>query len=391
MHPPELVAALRAEARDAPESGIVEVFNRSRGRPGLIPLHVGEGDRPTPALIREAAIASLKAGETFYTYQRGLPELRQALADYHARVYGRPFAAERFFVTGGGMQAIQIALRMVAGFGDEVLVPMPAWPNVAAAMSVSGARPVSVPLRFGNRGWTLDLDRLFDAAGARTRAIFINSPANPTGWTASVDEIRAIVEFARQRGLWIVADEVYHRYFYDGERSPSFYDVVEADDRIILANTFSKNWAMTGWRIGWLSAPPSIGGVIGNLIQYSTSGVAAFMQRGAVVALNDGDDTVREQTERARIGREIVHGGLAATGRVRCVLPAGTFYLFFAVDGVDDTRALALQLVDEANVSLAPGTAFGEGGEQFMRLCFARDAAQLTEATDRLATWLQQQ
>jgi aspartate/methionine/tyrosine aminotransferase len=388
VHPRELVAALRAEARDAPESGIVEVFNHGRGREGLIPLYVGEGDLPTPAFISEAAIASLRAGETFYTHQRGLPELRQALADYHARLYRRPVAAERFFVTGGGMQAIQIALRMVAGTGDEVLVPTPAWPNIAAAIAIGGARPVSVPMRFGNDGWTLDLDRLFDAAGARTRAIFINSPANPTGWTASADEIAAIATFARERGLWLVADEVYHRYFYAGERSPSFYDVCEPDDRIIFANTFSKNWAMTGWRIGWLSAPPALGGVIENLIQYSTSGVAAFMQRAAAVALNDGEDVVGEQVARARTGRGIVCDGLAATGRVRLSPPAGTFYLFFAVDGFADTRALALRLVEEAKVGVAPGTAFNGGGGGFMRLCFARDAAQLEEAMARLAAWL---
>ncbi len=388
MHPRNLVAALRAEARGAPESGIVEIFNYGRGRDGLIPLYVGEGDLPTPAFISQAAIASLQAGETFYTYQRGLPELRQALADYHARVYGRPFAAERFFVTGGGMQAIQIALRMVAGGGDEVLVPMPAWPNISAAIAIGGAQPVAVPMGFGNDGWTLDLDRLMDAAGERTRAIFINSPANPSGWAASGDEIRAIVEFARRRGLWIVADEVYHRYFYNGERSPSFYDVSEPDDQIIFVNTFSKNWAMTGWRIGWLSAPPALGGVIENLIQYSTSGVATFMQRAATVALKEGENFVGEQVERARVGRGIVCDGLAATRRVRFAPPAGAFYLFFAADGFADTRALARRLVDETNVGVAPGTAFGGNGSQFMRLCFARDAGRLEEVTARLAAWL---
>jgi len=257
-----------------------------------------------------------------------------------------------------------------------------------AAIAIGGARPVSVPMGFGNDGWTLDLDRLFDAAGERTRAIFINSPANPTGWTASGDEIRAIVAFARQRGLWIVADEVYHRYFYEGEHSPSFYDVGEPDDQIIFANTFSKNWAMTGWRIGWLSAPPALGGVIENLIQYSTSGVAAFMQRAATVALNDGEDFIGKQVARARIGRAIVCDGLVATGRARFAEPPGTFYLFFTVDGFADTRGLARRLVDEANVGVAPGTAFDGNGGEFMRLCFARDAGQLEEATDRLAAWL---
>ena len=384
----DLTAALRSEVRDAPESGIVEVFNYGRGRKGLIPLWVGEGDLPTPVFISDAATRSLAAGETFYTHQRGIPELRAALARYHERVYGRQFPAERFFVTGGGMQAIQIACRMVAGTGDEVLIPTPAWPNITAAIGIAGATPVAVPMALGNAGWTLDLEKLFAGVTSRTKAIFLNSPTNPTGWTATPDDLSAILAFARQRGLWIIADEVYHRFYYAGDRSPSFYDVAEPDERVLYVNTFSKNWAMTGWRIGWLSAPPALGQAIENLIQYSTSGVAAFMQRAATVALDEGDEFLRFQVERAHVGRDIVCRGLAATGRVRFAEPAGAFYLFFAVEGETYTRSLGLRLVDEANVGLAPGAAFGAAGEGYMRLCFARDAGQLREATERLANWL---
>ena len=383
-----LLAALRAEAREAPESGIVEVFNYGRGRPGLIPMWAGEGDLPTPDFIYEAAVRSLRDGETFYTAQRGIPEVRAALARYHERTYGRSFADERFFITGGGMQAIQIAARMVAGPGDEVLVPTPAWPNITAAIAINGATPVGVPLRFGNAGWTIDLDRLFEAATDRTRAIFINSPSNPTGWTASPDELRAILDFARARGLFIIADEVYHRFYYGGPRAPSFHDVAEPEDRILHVNTFSKNWAMTGWRIGWLSTSPALGQTIENLVQYSTSGVATFMQRAATVALDEGDAFLDLQVGRARTGRDIVCTGLATSGRARFTEPAGAFYLFFAVDGEDDTRALAMRLVDEANIGLAPGTAFGEAGNGYMRLCFASSAERMQEATDRLVGWL---
>jgi len=383
----ELVAALRAEARDAPESGIVEVFNYGRGRQGLIPLWVGEGDLPTPPFICDAAVTSLRNGETFYTYQRGIPDLRLALARYHGRHYDGPFEPERFYVTGGGMQAIQIACRMVAGNGEEVLVPTPAWPNITAAIGISGARPVEVPMTLGNAGWTLDLDRLFDSANDRTRAIFINSPSNPTGWTARKDELQAILEFARKRGLWIVADEVYHRYFYAGPRSPSFYDVADRDERVIFVNTFSKNWAMTGWRIGWISAPPALGHIIENLVQYSTSGVAAFMQRGATAALDDGEEFVALQIERARVGRKIAVDGLHAAGRFRFAEPDGAFYLFFSVDGEADTGKLGLRLVDEANVGVAPGGSFGDVGRGFGRLCFLRDSGQVRDGVARLADW----
>jgi len=383
-----LLAALRPEARDAPESGIVEVFNYGRGRPGLIPLWAGEGDLPTPGFIDDAAVKSLAAGETFYTYQRGLPELRAALARYHQRTFGGRFAADRFFVTGSGMMAIQTAVRMVAGDGDEVIVPTPTWPNITAAVGVAGATPAPLPMRLGNDGWKLDLDALFDAAGPRTRALFLNSPCNPTGWTASRDDLAAILAFARKRGLWIISDEVYHRFYYAADRAPSFYDVADPDDRILYVNTFSKNWAMTGWRIGWISAPPSLGQVVENLVQYSTSGVAAFIQRAATVALDEGDDFIKLQVERARRGREIVCQGLAATGRVRFAEPAGAFYLFFSIEGETDTRGLALRLVDEANLGLAPGNAFGEGGRGFIRLCFLRGPEQMAEATRRLVDWL---
>jgi aspartate/methionine/tyrosine aminotransferase len=381
-----LLSSLRREAREAPASGIVDVVNHGRTRPGLIPLWVGEGDMPTPAFIAEAATRSLAAGETFYTWQRGIPELREALARYISRLYGKPYAAERFYVTGSGMQALQIAVRMLVGSGDEVVLPTPAWPNFEAAIGIAGAKAVPVPMQLSNAGWTLDLDRLAGAITPATRVICINSPANPTGWTATREELAAILALARRHGLWIIADEIYGRFVYDGaERAPSFRDVMEDDDRIVFVQTFSKNWAMTGWRVGWLEAPPALGDVIENLIQYATSGVAVFIQRACVAALDHGEGFVAHQIARAKAGRDIVCRGLAATGRVRFAEPAGAFYLFFSVDGEDDTRRLAIRLVDEANVGLAPGSAFGAGGERFLRLCFARKAEDLEEAVARLA------
>jgi len=353
---------------------------------GVTPLWAGEGDLPTPTFICEAATRSLAAGETFYTWQRGIPELREALARYHATLYGRAFSPEEFFVTGSGMQAIQIALAMVAGSGDEVLIPTPTWPNAAAASGVIGARAVEVPMSFDNDGWALNFERLAGAVTAKTRALFIVSPSNPTGWTATLDDLAALLALARRHGLWIIADETYARFWYgEGPRAPSFFDVMEADDRVLFVNTFSKNWAMTGWRVGWIAAHPSLGQVIENLIQYSTSGVAAFMQRAAVAAIERGESFVAHLIERARRGREISCNGLAATGRVRFAAPQGAFYLFFTVDGETDTRALALRLIDEAKAGLAPGTAFGAGGEPFMRLCFARNAEELGAAVERVA------
>ena len=200
--------------------------------------------------------------------------------------------------------------------------------------------------------------------------------------------MKEILAFARTHGLWIIADEIYTRFFYTAARAPSFLDVMEEEDRVLFVNTFSKNWSMTGWRMGWIMAHPSLGQVIENLVQYSTSGVAAFMQRAGVTALSRGESYVEHVIERAKRGRDIVCQAAASSGRVRFVEPAGAFYLFFAIEGEKDVRQLGLRLVDEANIGMAPGTAFGPGGEGYMRMCFLRREDQLQEAADRLVAWL---
>jgi aspartate/methionine/tyrosine aminotransferase len=244
-------------------------------------------------------------------------------------------------------------------------------------------------MTLGNAGWTLDLDRLAGAVSPRTRALFVVSPSNPTGWTATRAELAALIALARRHGLWIIADETYGRFWYgEGERAVSFIDVMEPDDRVLFVNTFSKNWAMTGWRIGWIMANPALGQAIENMIQYATSGVAQFMQRAAVAALDRGEGFVAHQVARARRGRDIVCNALGAVGRCRFAAPQGAFYLFFAVEGETDTRRLALRLIDEVGVGLAPGSAFGSAGRGFLRLCFARNPEQLETAVQRLATGL---
>ena len=244
-------------------------------------------------------------------------------------------------------------------------------------------------MTLGRNGFALDLERIAAAVNPRTRAIFLNSPGNPTGWVASIEDLRFILALARKHGLWIVADEVYGRFYWgEGSRAPSFHDVMSPDDRILFVNTFSKNWAMTGWRIGWIQTDPALGQVIENLIQASTSGVAVFMQRAAVVALEQGEEFVGRQVARARRGREIV-AALAAHGRVRLVPPAGAFYQLLSIEGEPDSRALCFKLIDEANVGLAPGAAFGPGAERYLRLCFSRGEESLSEAVRRLSAWLE--
>ncbi|TIW19934.1 MAG: pyridoxal phosphate-dependent aminotransferase [Mesorhizobium sp.] len=383
-----LIDTLRAEARAAPESGIVAVINHGRLREGLIPLWAGEGDLPTPSFISDAAARGLADGETFYTWQKGIPELRQALARYYARHFGKTFAEEEFIVTASGMHAIQLAIDAIAGSGDEVIYLSPAWPNFAAAAGVAGAVPVPVTLDQSGNGWSCDVDKIASAITPRTKLLFINTPSNPTGWTADRETLQAILDLARAKGLWIIADEIYSLFHYGHGRAPSFLDVATPEDRILFVNSFSKNWAMTGWRVGWIKTHPALQQVFENLIQYSTSGVAQFMQRGAVAALDEGDGFIAEQVERAHAARDLVCGIIGETGKARFTVPQGAFYLFFRLDGLTDSRKAAFDIVDNANVGLAPGTAFGPGGEAFLRLCFHRRLDHLDEAAHRLAKWM---
>lgn len=380
--------SLSRRAIQAPESGIVAVVNHGRLRPGLIPLWAGEGDEKTPDFIARPAAEALLAGETFYTWQRGIPELRQALADYHARLFGRQLPLDAFCVTGSGMQAIKIAIEAVVNPGDEVIQITPAWPNFAAALGMSGGVAVAAPLDYADGRWSLDPQRLAAAITPKTRAIFFNSPSNPTGWTATPEDLNAVLELARKHGLWIIADEIYTRFFYAGGRAHSFMDIMDEDDRIIFVNTFSKNWSMTGWRVGWIVAPPSIIQVLENSVQYQTSGVPQFMQKGALAALEHGDAYLETQIAKASAARDLFCDALTGTNRVVTRKPDGAFYAFFRIDGISDTKAAAIDIVDRAGVGLAPGTAFGKGGETFFRACFLRRLDHIEDAACRLADYI---
>ena len=386
---PETAAgAVRPTIARLPENGIVEVAKLGWEKPGLIPLWFGEGDLPSPEVAEEAAIASLKAGETRYVHTRGLPAVRAAIAEYLSALHGRPFGEERVTLTVGGMQAIMLAMQMLVDPGDEVVIVHPLWPNAVAAARVMGGTPVAFPMVLEEGRWRLDLEGLMAACGPKARALYINTPNNPTGWVMSADEMAAVLGFARRRGLWVLSDEVYGRITFDGARAPSFLDIAEPEDRVLVFNTHSKSWAMTGWRLGWLTAPPSLAPVCESLMQFSTTGVTTFLQAGAAAAVTRGEAQLARMVGLCREGERIVSGALGRMAPVRYAPPAGAFYAFFAVEGEPDSRALALRLIEEAGVGLAPGSAFGPGGEGYLRLCFASSAPRLSEAMERLGAVL---
>jgi aspartate/methionine/tyrosine aminotransferase len=384
----QILKSLTPQTQAEPESGIVRAAMYGFTKPGIIPFWSGEGNVSTPEAFSRPATESLLKGETFYTFQGGIPELREALARYHTRHYGRVFDAENFLVTGGGMQSIQTAIQIIAGEGDEIIIPTPAWPNYAAPLRIQGSKPVEVPMTYANGKWTLDLDRLFGAITPRTKAICLNSPSNPLGWTATKVELIAIRDACRKAGIWILADEVYGQFYFEGKRAPSFLDVCDTEEQLLLCNTFSKNWAMTGWRVGWLQAPKALANTIERVIQYNTSGTAVFLQRGCVVALDEGDEFITSQVARARANRDAVINTLKPFSQIKLSIPDGAFYAFFGIEGMTDSMKTAFRIIDEANVGFAPGAAFGGAGEGYLRMCFLKNETKLVEGLERFTKWL---
>lgn len=376
---------VRDAIRDLSASRIAEISALGMGDPEVIPLWYGEGDLPTPSFIAAAASAALQAGHTFYTYKAGLPELRGAIAEYQAQLYARPIGAERILVSSSGMTALMLTAQALIDAGDNLVIVAPVWPNIAAAVRVMGGEPRLVPLDpVAGGSWHLDLERLFAACDARTRGIFVNSPSNPTGWVISAGEIAALLGFVRQQGLWLIADEVYGRIVYGNRPAPSFLEQAEPGDRLIVVNSFSKNWAMTGWRLGWLTLPADLLPVMEKLVEFNTSGSPTFLQHAAITAIRDGEHFLASFVARCRESRDIAIDALQACRRVEAARPEGAFYAFLRVDGVADSLAFAKEVLARAKVGLAPGSAFGPTGEGYLRLCFARDPAQIAAAVERL-------
>jgi aspartate aminotransferase len=381
---------LRPQIRDLSTANIATLVKLAGSIPGVITLWYGEGDQVTPDFIREAAKAALDGGETFYVPDmRGWPPLTAALAAYQSRLYGRPIGVERSTVAPSGMQAVYLGLSLIAEMGTNVVYLEPQWPNIRHAIHLLGAEPRPVPLRLERGGWSLDLEAVRAACDARTRGIVFSTPSNPLGWTASRDELAALLELGRQRGIWIVSDELYNRLCFAGEAAPSILEVAEEEDLALAVHGFSKAWAMTGWRIGWLVHPPSVAPALAAMTQYVNSGTAAFVQAGALAALEAGEPVVRATRERCRQGVETAYRLLGPVNRIRLPeRPAGGMYVVFAVEGEPDATTLCRRILEEARVGLAPGWLFGESARAHLRMCVCRDPAELEEACRRLAALL---
>ena len=378
-HPIEARAAVTQLAA----SRIREVANVGMGRPDVLAFWFGESDEVTPDFIRTAAADALAAGDTFYTQNLGLPALREAIARYQS-VLHRAVPAESVVVTNSGMSALMIATQALVGPGDRVVVVTPVWPNLLEIPRILGASVESVALRPTPEGWQLDLDALISALTPGTRMLILNSPANPTGWVMDREAQRTVLEHCRRHGIWILSDDAYERLVFGGpDAAPSFLDIAEPDDRLVSANTFSKTWRMTGWRLGWLTAPPALVGALGTLVEYNTSCAPGFVQRAGLAALTQGEADVVAARDRLKASRDRLLAGLRAIDRVQCPYPDGAMYAFFRIDGLTDSLALCKRLVVEAGVGLAPGAAFGPEAEGYVRWCFATSVDRIDAGLER--------
>lgn len=381
----ETPLSARAAVRALTASKIRELYNEGVGRKDILAFWVGEPDEPTPDFVRRAGMESIAAGELSYTHNLGIPELRETLAAYISRLH-RKTSEGQIAVTSAGVNALMVASQLLVDPDDRVVEVVPLWPNLLEIPKILGARVATVALAFSPSGWKLDVEKLLAELTPGTRALYLNSPNNPTGWTVSSEAQRAILEHCRRHGIWILADDAYERlYFHGNGIAPSFLDIIDEGDRVISANTFSKAWRMTGWRLGWLVVPPSLTADLGKLVEYNTSCTPVFVQRAGVAAIDEGEPVIAHTLERFRRARDFLVRKLASLDRVEVAVPDGTMYAFLRIDGVTDSLAFCKRLVRSHGLGLAPGSAFGPEGEGFVRWCFAADEAKLAQGAERLA------
>ena len=384
---------LASSALQVPQSRIRELAEAAMKMDGVLKLYFGESNIPTPEYIKRAAAQALEEGYTFYTENAGLPGLRQDLAEYYRRLHGVALDPQsEIVVTASGVQALNVGLRCVLNPGDEALVLTPAWPNASAIIRMDNAVPVEIPLALHGGCYAIDFDALEAAVTTRTRLLVYTSPSNPLGWVASEEEQARLLEFSRRHDLWLLADEVYDRIYYRspelGTPAPSILGKASRHDAVMVAQSFSKTYCMTGWRLGWLVARRDVGERAAQLNEFIVSHATSFIQRAAQTALAHGEEEIRHMLVRLKENRDFCLAALRQMPRASVPAPDGAFYVFPRIDGLTDSFDFCRRLLEETRVGIAPGVAFGAGGEGSVRICYAAERTILEPAMERLDRFL---
>jgi aspartate aminotransferase len=357
---------------------------------GVLRLQFGESTMPTPAYIKDALAQAVAEGWTFYTENGGLPSLRAAIAENYRRLHDVELDPScEIVVTASGTQALNTSIRCTLNPGDEAIILTPNWPNGTEIVRMFGATPVEIPYAWTGERYAPDFAAMERAITERTRLLLYTSPSTPLGWVATVEEQRQLLDFARRHGLWLLADEVYERLSYTGSVTPSILRLCNRDDAVIVANSFSKAYCMTGWRLGWIVARQDLARKATHLNEFTVSHAASMIQRAGEVALRRGEDDLAAMVEMFHERMEFCYAALSSMRGVSLAKPQGAFYLFPRIDGLEDSFDFALRLLKETRVAVAPGVAFGAGGEGAFRICFAPDMHVLEPAMERIGRFIE--
>ena len=371
-------------------SRIRELANVAFTMEGVYKLQFGESNMPTPQYIKDAATQAINDGWTFYSENAGLPALRESIARKYADLHNVAIdPMQEIVVSASGVQALNLTIRCTLDPGDEALILSPNWPNGTEIVRMFGATPREIPFVLRNNRFAIDFAALEAALTSKTRLLLYTSPSNPLGWVATVEEQQQLLDFARRHGLWLLADEVYERIYYGGTAAPSILRLCTRDDAVIVAQSFSKSYCMTGWRLGWAVGRADLIAKAGPLNEFIVSHAATFIQRAALAALDQGEDEIAARAELFHERMSFCYNALAATKGVTVPKPEGAFYLFPRVDGITDSFAFCLALLKETKVAVAPGVAFGAGGEGALRVCTASDLSILEPAMERLCRFIE--
>jgi aspartate aminotransferase len=379
---------LRPEVVDVLESPMVQIATLAEAMPGSLKLCYGESDLPTPEFICRAGCDALHAGHTFYTHTAGYPALREAIAAKVFELHGVTCRPSEVMSTVGASMAIFVAIRACIGPGDNAVVISPGYAIFTNGVIMAGGAARAVPLTRHGRRFRLDIDRVRRAIDARTRMLIVNSPSNPTGWVITVDEQRALYELAERHDLVILADEVYERLVFDLPIAPSFVRVTEDTDRVVVVNSFSKTYNMTGWRLGWAQSSERMIRSMYKAAEFMSSNAAAMAQQAGIVALREGESYVQSLRIHYAARRAQVMDALSSIARVSLPEPEGAFYAFPQIEGLADSTAFTAALIRETGVALAPGAGFGDAGEGYVRLCFAATEDTLARALVRFRDFM---
>jgi len=376
---------IRKAIQSLESSPIRKIANTAIGKKDIIPLYFGETDIPTPSFISQAMKNALDAGQTFYSANQGVPELVNIVSKYTSSLHKNYIAPSRIMITSAGMNALMITSEALINPKDKVICITPVWPNFMRCIEIMGGEVIEIPLIYSdaNNTWKLNIEEIKKHI-KDVKAIYINSPNNPTGWMINLQEQMEILELCRKNKTWIISDEVYERIVYDRNVAPSFLDLTDENDLLIVANSFSKSWAMTGWRLGWMVIPENLLSIFEKLNEYNVASPSSPAQYAGITAISEGEDFLKKMIYNFKISRELVMNRLSDFSRITLPLPEAAFYAYFKIEDITDSEKFCLETLDKTGVGLAPGTSFGKGGDSWVRLCYAKSPDLLNQAFDKL-------